>query len=492
MNTQQESTCRNPIGSLTWNRRDFLKTVAAAAGATVIPSFGWAAGSSTQAPNGKPWNVLLVAIDDLNDYPTILRNYPGMKTPNMDKLAASSVRFSRAFCPGTACMPSRTAIMSGLAPWRSGVFKNGQKWENTPELMAIKPLPQVFRESGRYTMTRGKIFHESSRTMPHVYERMWDDPGEWGSYAPKPKPNPRESLDISEVFGYGVATESEIADFRLVAETEQLLARSYDKPFFLAHGIFYPHVPLTVPRRFLDLYPEDEIAFPPPGYKEDDLDDVPEAGKKDNLMRQRFAKLKDAGLWKTYLRHYLAAISAADELLGRVMTALDKSPHKDNTIVVVWADHGLHVGEKSRLAKFMVWDQTAHVTFLVRAPGMTKPGATCERVVSLQDIYPTLVELCGLQEPGHELSGRSIVPLLKNPSAPWPHPAVTYHTPSIQGIRTERFRYITYGRDQEELYDHDNDPNEWTNLAGKPEYAKAKADLAAALKAAMGRQKGRS
>lgn len=442
------------------------------------------------APNGKPWNVLMIAFDDLNDYPSILANYPGVKTPNLDAFASTSLLFSRACTPATSCMPARTAIMSGLAPWRSGVTKNGEHWDEAPGLKGIRSMPQLFRESGWHTMTQGKIYHEPQPVMKEGTAVMWDEPGEWGNYAPKPDPDPLENLGVkyNPAASFGLAPgESNIQDFQRVAVTEKILARTFEKPFYLAHGIFYPHSPHSVPQRFLDLYPEDSLTFPPPGFREGDLDDMPESGKKSAAGGSLpFGPMKEKGHWKPFLRHYLACVSAADELFGRVLAALDRSPHKDNTIVVVYADHGFHLGEKEHFTKFTVWERTARVLFMMRIPGVTPTGATCERVVSTQDIYPTLVELCGLQPPGHELSGRSLAPLLAQPTTEWPHPVVTYHSPSVQGIRNERFRYITYGGKEEELYDLDSDPHEWTNLAADPEYAPIKAELAAALKATIG------
>lgn len=462
-------------------------------GAALAP--WWARAEAAQpklAPNGKPWNVLMIALDDLNDYPSILADYPGVKTPNLDRLAASSLRFSHAYCPATSCMPARTAVLSGLAPWRSGVFRNGQHWDTAPGLKGIRSMPQLFRESGWHTLTQGKIFHEPQRVMKKGAAVMWDDPGEWGSYAPQPDPDPLagQGLKYNPAASYGVAAESEISDFERVAASEKLLAQSYDKPFFLAHGVFYPHSPHTVPQRFLDLYPEDALRFPPPGFLENDLDDLPEAGRTFAARGSlSFDAIREKGHWKPLLRHYLACVSAADELLGRLLDALENSPHRDNTIVVVWADHGFHIGEKHHISKFACWEQTTHVTFMVRVPGLTKPASTCERVVSTQDIYPTLVELCDLAEPGHELSGRSLTALLRDPANAWPYPAVTYHSAVVQGIRDERFRYITYGGRQDELYDLDNDPHEFTNLAGHQEYADVKTRLAKALKDTVRRNK---
>lgn len=482
----------------TMQRRDFLKATALAGlGAACLP--WWARGQEAAipklAPNGKPWNVLLIAIDDLNDYPSILADYPGVKTPAMDKLSDEALLFTRACTPATSCMPSRAAIMSGLAPWRSGVYGNGPHWDKVAALSSIRSMPQHFRDAGWHTVVAGKVFHEPPTVMPVASARMWDELGTRGGYAPAPKPDPMADLDLpfGKLASYGgKAEEKDIADFQILAETERRLGALYDKPFFIAHGIYYPHVPLTVPQRFLDLYPEENLTFPPPGHKEDDLNDLPPAARKIIDPRGTFEKIKSAGHWKPILRHYLAAVSAADELLGRLVEALNRSPHRDHTILVVFSDHGLHVGEKERFRKHSIWEKTAHVPFMMRVPGVTKPGGVCERVVSLQDIYPTLVDVCGLQEPSHALSGRSIAPLLKEPGREWPHIAITSHKATIHGVRNERFRYITYGGGQEELYDHDQDPHEFTNLASNAKFAGVKKELAAKLDAELSKhQAGR-
>lgn len=421
--------------------------------------------SPSKMPASK-MNVLFIAIDDLCNYPTIMRNYPGVKTPAFEAFAKTSLQFTRAYSPGTMCNPSRSAILSGVAPYRSGLYANGQQWQHSPLLSSVKTLPQAFRDSGYHTAGCGKLYH--SQPTVAQWKAQWDDDeGGEGKFAPRPESSPiPDSVGGPGNFTYGAIDESEVSDFQLMKFTKKRLAARYDRPFFVAHGIRYPHNPWTVPQRFIDLYPEGSFSFPPPGYKADDGDDLPEVGKQYAAKGPDHKALADSGHWQPTVRHYLACISASDELFGSLIASLDASPHKDNTIVVVWADHGFHMGEKNHYAKYALWEQTTNVMLMVRVPGMTTGGTTCDRTVTLQDLYPTLVELCGLDAPGHELDGHSLLPLLKDSTQAWSHLALTTHMQDDHALRDETHRYIRYHDGSEELYDHRNDPNEWTNLIG--------------------------
>lgn len=419
------------------------------------------------ADERRPMNVLFIAIDDLNSYPSLMDNYPGIKTPNLDAFAKTAMQFTRAYCPGTMCNPSRSAILSGIAPYRSGIYQNGQKWQDSPLLNSVKTLPQAFRDSGYHTMGCGKLYH--TKPTNAQWKAQWDDDtGGQGRFAPKVDPNPiPDSVKKPGLFTYGVAEESQISDFQLLSYARKRLSSEYDQPFFMAHGIRYPHNPWVVPQRFVDLYPDSDMTFPPPGFKEGDLDDLSDIAKEYAGNPVNRKALHEAGHWKPVLRHYLASVSAADEVFGEVIKALDEGPHAENTIVVVWADHGFHMGEKDHFAKYALWEQTTNVLFMVRVPGVTDSGPRCERTVSLQDIYPTLVDLCNLNDPGHTLDGRSIAPLLSSPETEWPYPALTTHMKEDHAVRSEEYRYIRYHDGSEELYNEATDPHEWTNLASK-------------------------
>ncbi|MCC6144438.1 MAG: sulfatase-like hydrolase/transferase, partial [Candidatus Hydrogenedentes bacterium] len=235
------------------------------------------------------------------------------------------------------------------------------------------------------------------------------------------------------------------------------------KPFFLGAGLFKPHVPLFIPRKYFDLFPIDEIQIP--DVNPDDLNDVPEFGK--NLAEpDRWHKaVVAADQWKAGVQGYLAAVAFADAQVGRLLDALDNSAHAENTIIVFFGDNGWHLGEKLHWHKLTLWEESARVPLIIATPGMTTRGEDCFRTVSLVDLYPTLIDLCGLPAQAH-LEGRSLVPLLEDPKAPWDRPVLTVLQPGSYTIRSERWRYIRYEDGSEELYDHDSDPNEWVNLAG--------------------------
>ncbi|MCP5119439.1 MAG: sulfatase-like hydrolase/transferase, partial [bacterium] len=231
-------------------------------------------------------------------------------------------------------------------------------------------------------------------------------------------------------------------DSMAVQWTIDFLGRNHDKPFFAGVGTFRPHIPLYVPRGYFDMYPIDAIQLPE--VPEDDLGDVPPEGLE--LARARRADLRktqESGKWKHLIQAYLASITYADAQLGRLLDALDRSPHRDNTIVVYWSDHGWHLGEKEHIHKSTLWEEATRVPLIIRAPGVGPAGERCSRPAGLIDIYPTLIELCGLTEKP-ELDGRSLVPLLRDPSAEWPYPVITTYRPGQHAVRSERWRYIRY------------------------------------------------
>jgi arylsulfatase A-like enzyme len=255
------------------------------------------------------------------------------------------------------------------------------------------------------------------------------------------------------------------------------LKQRHDRPFFLACGLFRPHLPWYVPERFFDLYPLDEIRLP--AVRDDDLDDVPAAGRRLAADRRSdWETIRDAGRWKHAIRAYLASISYADGELGRVLSALEASPYGGNTIVVLWSDHGWHLGEKQHWHKSTLWEEATRVPLVIAAPGY-QPGI-CNRPVSLLSLFPTLNELCGLEAiPAHD--DVSLAPLLKDPQAPWKRLAIVEFRFGNAAVRSDRYRYIRYYDGGEELYDHETDPQEWHNLAANSEYADVKAELAVSI-----------
>ncbi len=260
------------------------------------------------------------------------------------------------------------------------------------------------------------------------------------------------------------------------------LKKKHDKPFFLAFGLHKPHMPWFVPQKYYDMFPLASIEVPK--VLDSDLNDVPPIGqefaekaKDGSKTKTDHQQIVDADRWKEAVQAYLAAGAYADAMVGRVLDALDASPYKDNTIVVLWGDHGWHLGEKLHWRKNTLWEEAARAPLLYVVPGMTKPGSECVRTVDFMSIYPTLCELCGLPKPD-KLDGVSIVPLLKNPNAAWDRPGITTRSYGNHAARSEQWRYIRYVDGTEELYNEQSDPMEWTNVAAKPEYASVKAELA--------------
>lgn len=426
-------------------------------------------------------NVLFIALDDLNDWIGCMGGHPQAKTPNLDRLAASGVLFTNAHCTAPACNPSRTAIMTGLSPHRTGLYANNQKMRKI--LPDAQLMPRYFTDHGYTAMGSGKMLHY------FIDARSWDE------YFPKAEtenPFPRTlypskrpvSLPRGGPWQYGetdwgpldVTDEDFGGDWLVSKWVGEKLSKKHDKPFYLACGIYRPHEPWFVPKKYFDMFPLGEIQLPP-GYKADDLDDLPPAGKRAGPNRY-FAHIREHGQWKRGVQGYLASIAFADAMLGRVLDALEAGPNADNTIVVLWSDHGWHLGEKQHWQKFTAWRAATRVPLMVRVPqgtpGLpkgTKAGGVCDRPVNLLGLFPTLTDLAGLPRKADN-DGRSLVKLLGKPDADWPHVSTTYlHTPGTYAISGQRYRYIHYANGDEELYDIEKDPYEWTNLSGEAEHA---------------------
>ncbi|HVK09764.1 MAG TPA: sulfatase [Gemmataceae bacterium] len=424
-------------------------------------------------PPARP-NVLFVAIDDLRDWVGFL-GHDQVKTPNLDKLAARGVVFTRSYCAAPVCNPSRTALMCGLRPGASGVYDNGNDWRATAAAK-VTHLTQHFKAGGYRCVGAGKIYHGGYPT-PADY---WDDYARAGG-----EPKGKKGKADDEGWGYGnfrigplSAGDDAMPDYHSVSYCLEQLRAKHDRPFFLACGLHKPHLPWQVPQKYFDLYPLDSVKLP--AVKAGDLADVPPAGVRMALRSGDHEKLTAAGKWKEAVRAYLASISFCDAMIGRLMNGFDKSPYRDNTVIVLWGDHGWHLGEKEHWRKFALWEEATRSPLVVVAPGVTKPGSVCERPVDFMSLYPTLCDLCGLETPAH-VQGQSLRPLLANPAAKWDRPAVTTYQRNNHAVRTERWRYIRYADGGEELYDHDTDPREWTNLATDSKFAGVKKDLARLL-----------
>ncbi len=422
------------------------------------------------APAAKTPNILFIAIDDLNDWVSPLGGHPQAKTPNMDRLAKRGTLFTNAHCQAPLCNPSRTSILTGLRPSSTGIYTLMPGFRTVPELKEWVTLPQYLAKHGYFTFCTGKVFHDGAippKDRPFEFN-VWNQAGA-GTFPAKKiveTPDPIKAMD----WGIFPEKDEDTPDWKIAsAAIEQLKTLPPGKPFFVSLGFRLPHVPCFASKKWFDMYPEDTLIMPP--VKEDDRNDVPDFAwyLHWKLPEPRLSWLRKANEWRSLVRAYLASTTFMDSQIGRVLDALEATGQADNTIVVMWSDHGWHLGEKGITGKNTLWERSTHVPLIFAGPGVTK-GATCGRPVELLDMYPTLVELCGL--PAREgLEGHSLVPQLKDANAPRPWPAITTHNQGNHTVRTEDWRYIRYADGSEELYDRRKDPNEWTNLAHDPKQA---------------------
>ena len=428
----------------------------------------------------KGFNVLFIAIDDLNDWVGCFGGNPQVITPNMDRLAEQrAMVMNKAYAPSTVCGPSRSALLSGKRASSTGVYGNRENMKLAPLTKDVTTLPQYFSQHGYHTLSTGKIFHKHP-TADGLDEGQWafDEfaalpGGGKGGMLWEKRPPAEEGNEKGEEFRWGAvkAPVEKTKDYLACKWAADQLQRDFEgKPFFLALGLSKPHLPWEVPQQFFDLYPLDKLK--PVDIVRDDLKDI--VGKKgDPIFRPdpRFKAADQANLHLEAQQAYLANISYVDYCLGVLFDALAKSKYADNTIIMLWGDHGWHLSEKMKYGKTDLWEESCRVPLLVSVPGLTKPDFKCEGVVNLLDMYPTLVELCGLP-PNAENEGRSFAPLLKNPSMEWNVPTLTTYQYKNHSLTDGRYRYTWYGGKAdgaEELYDHSVDPLEHTNLAANPE-----------------------
>lgn len=422
-------------------------------------------------------NVLFIAIDDLNDWVGPLGGHPQVKTPNLDTLAARGTTFTNAHCQSPLCNPSRTSLLTGLRPTTTGVYALAPWFRTDPKFKDHVTLPGWFKKNGYATLSAGKIFHGG-------YPPKEDRPNEvatWGPphpLQPRPKTKFVETPDKNPLVDWGPFPEKdeECFDHDMATWAVKQLQSPPKGPFFLAVGFQHPHVPCYAPQKWFDLYPEDKLEMPP--VKADDRDDLPRFASYLHwkLPEPRLKWLQEAKQWKPLVRAYLASVSFVDMQVGRVLDALAASPAAKDTVVVLWSDHGWHLGEKGITGKNTLWERSTRVPLIFAGPGVAA-GAKCGRPAELLDLYPTLAEVCGLPA-NPAVEGLSLVPQLKDAKAPRERPAVTTHNPGNHGVRTEAWRYVRYADGSEELYDVAKDPNEWTNLAADPKHAGVKTELA--------------
>ncbi len=459
------------------NRRSFLSSLAAS-----TPSFG----AKT------PPNIISISVDDMNDWVGCL-GYRGVHTPHVDALAKRGVLFSNAHCASPLCNPSRTALLTGQAPHSTGIYDNDQFWK--PNLPDAETLPVFLRKGGYTVAGAGKIFHHTSGMNPpdqwdEFQLQAFDDPWyrrdewyPWNKKVPAPAGHPFNGLqNFPGEFDWGVppAAESEYGDIKAIEFGEKFLKRGHSKPFFLAVGLWHPHIPMYSPQKYFDLYPPGDVRMPE--VPENDLDDVPETGKQFAAFRRdEYNRIVKEGKWRDSVRAYLAAISFADAMVGRLLTAIESSPQASNTMVIFWSDNGWHLGEKQHFHKSTLWQRSTHVPLIFAGPGLRQTGVARKQAVSLIDLYPTIADLCGLEK-RRQLDGESLQPLLANASAKR-KPALVAYLPGNFAVRDERYRYVRYSDGGEELYDEQTDPDDFKNRAADPSLAPVKRRLAQSIPA---------
>jgi arylsulfatase A-like enzyme len=477
-------------------------------------------------------NVLFIICDDLNDWALHPDGHPDALVPNMDRLARQGVSFTNAHVAVPVCGPSRKCLYAGLYPQTIDDY-HFAPWEESPLLENCVPLPRHFRDNGYGVYGAGKLLHEGEGGDFYTGYGYGVDmgPHPWRGKGPAeftPHPDQYEQWkdllpleDMHRDLNYGPLSRVPVVPpdpegeypgaegwhyrdgepFRYESDEDRdpmpdeicteyaidVLSRVHDKPFFLAVGLVRTHTPLYAPQQYFDRFSVEEISLPP--YLENDLDDC--ASVLQNRWEWGFVKfdaLVGAGgkqAWKEWVQAYLACAAFIDDQVGRILEALEESPYKDNTIIVFTSDHGYHIGEKDCIQKWHLWNESTRVPLMIRVPGSGMKGKTCPHPVSLIDLYPTLVDLCGLAAEPHNplggppLAGFSLRPFLEDPFTPsWIGPPVCLSAIRDAGedphfsVCSDRYRYTFCANGEEELYDHLEDPNEWTNLADHPGYRK--------------------
>tara|TARA_R110002049_G_scaffold44030_3_gene129119 strand:- start:241 stop:1659 length:1419 start_codon:yes stop_codon:yes gene_type:complete len=457
------------------HRRQLLAAAAAAAAAAIVGCSDSDTGTDTAIkPNhkgdtaqpGKPVlgdrpNILMLCIDDLNDWVGYLDSHPGVYTPNIDRLRAQSYAFNRAYCSVPVCIASRASVMWGLSPESTQVNESGDHAAYIQLLQSreLRALPQFFSEAGYETLSTGKVFHWRRGT-----RRFWD------IYQPYKEAGATFG-DHGTLFDYGVMEPGEVHTDQVSANfaIEQLHAERA-QPWFMGIGLYQPHLPWRLPQWAFDLHPLDKVVLPE--VRADDLDDLP--GDAVELARYPIDRSKgfeetqnelvmNSGLWRQHVQAYLAACSHTDAMVGQILDALDSSPYADNTAVVLWSDNGYHLGEKLHWRKMALWERANRVPLLIRAPGILEPGGSFDLPVSLLDLAPTLTDLAGIPQP-EQFEGSSLLGITPEIAAKRP---AEMRWGDALSTRIGKWRWTRYPDGGEELYDLSTDPHEYNNLLGK-------------------------
>ncbi len=448
-----------------------------------VAATGSAIATADQDGTKRKPNVLFISVDDLS---CALGCYGDLiaKTPNIDRLATGGVRFDRAYNQLPLCNPTRASLMTGLRPDRIKVYDLDRHFRD--EVPDVVTLPQAFQQAGYFTARVGKIYHYNVPAA--IGTDGDDDPVSWHRVVnPKGRdteneeriynaqPHRKISAALSWLADDG--EDEEQTDGMIATAAIRVLEEKRDEPFFLGVGFFRPHTPYVAPKKYFDLYPISQLRLP--YAPESDRDDIPTAAFAHNCPVPHY-NLDEATLLQATQAYY-ACVSFVDAQIGRLLETLERLQIADNTIVVLWSDHGYHLGEHGGIwQKRTLFEQAARAPLIIRATGRIGNGTDCRRIVEFIDIYPTLAQLAGIDAPA-DLDGRDLTPLLNDPLADWTGYAVTQilrpaddrlDQPVMgRSIRTERFRYTEWGEGMYgmELYDHHTDPSEFYNLAIEPD-----------------------
>ncbi len=406
----------------------------------------------------------MIVIDDQNDWIGCLNGHSQARTPHIDRLANRGTLFLNAHCQSPLCNPSRTSVMTGLRPSTTGVYGLSPNLRAVEDLRAVTTLPRHFRIHGYETLMAGKIYHGDYGRNPTDDE--FDTLGPPAGIGPRPLSPLVETPSHHPLVDWGTFPhrDEDKGDWKLASWTVDQLQKPHDKPFFLSVGFFLPHVPCYVTQKWYDQFPEDTLQLPP--VLNDDRTDTPRFSwyLHWKLPEPRLRFLREASQWKNLVRSYLASTAFVDSQVGRILDALNASPFADNTIVVLWSDHGWHLGEKAITGKNTLWERSTRVPLIFAGPKIVA-NAHCDQPVELLDIYPTLAQLCDLPLP-ELLEGHSLVPQLADAAATRAWPAITTHNHDNHSVRSLEWRYIRYADGSEEVYNLIDDPHEWTNMVG--------------------------
>ncbi|QDT11491.1 sulfatase [Planctomycetes bacterium K23_9] len=432
---------------------------------TFFCAFTLLIGASIARSADRP-NVLMIAIDDLNDWVEPLGGHPDVQTPHMKKLAQRGLTFTNAHCQAPLCNPSRTSLMTGRRPTSTGVYGLSPWIRTVPELKNLVTMPQYFQKAGYRTLIGGKIYHGGNgrRKNSQAECDVWGPNAQVGAKPDKkiipPTPGGNHPLMDWGTFDH---RDEDKGDWKVASwAVDEIGKMSDEKPFFLSVGFFLPHVPCYATQKWFDLYPNETLTMPP--IVKGDRDDTPESSWYIHwdLPEPRQSWLEANDQSKPLVRAYLASISFVDSQVGRVIDALEASPYADNTIVVLWSDHGYHLGEKLISGKNTLWTHSTRVPLIFAGPGIPS-SKKCNQPAELLDLYPTLSELVGLAAPD-DGEGLSLLPQINAPTTPRDRPAICTHNAGNHSVCDTRWRYIVYADGAEELYDRDADPNELQNL----------------------------